>query len=109
MFKKILYGIIAILFLALWGATAFGQTTSSNTVTVAGITHHRQPKLNLPSKEPDPLAKYTISTEAKEMCMWLLGASALYMVICPLAAWEITIPKVRVKHTSKKNQGQALM
>ncbi|WP_127848111.1 hypothetical protein [Lacticaseibacillus hulanensis] len=101
MFKKILYGALIVLTALLWGVTAFAKPNSNNTVRVAGITHHQQPKLNKPSNDPDPLAKYRASEATKQFCTWVLGASAAFMVLCPIAAWEITLP--RAKNSAKLN------
>lgn len=101
--RKILYSVLAAAILLVWGVTTFGSTNQNNQIVVGNILHHTN-TLKIERDTTDPLAGFTPSADFKETCLWIVGGATAFMLICPLAAWQMTIQPVSTERRSNASR-----
>jgi hypothetical protein len=101
--RKFLYSVLAAAILLVWGVTTFGSINQNNQIMVGNILHHTN-TLKIERSDTDPLANFAPSADFKEACLWIVGGATAFMLICPLAAWQMTIQPVSTKPRTQERR-----
>lgn len=91
-YRKILYCILAVLIVGLWGGSVIQGSDMSHVRHVA-IATQKKPKIELSGV--DPIASFKPSTKVESGSLIIVGIATTCMLIWPLAAWQMTIEPIK--------------